>query len=155
MHPMNRTFPSTGMALACATACALVMCARPYGSVSREAVVEALRSERVAITPRMPGWLLKKEQIYRLNAVQLARVREILTPDKVRAVGEEYYRDETSGNRNDNSSRIFYLYAENGQSLGGRIVGDKALMDDFDLSDAECRELYAMFRSVLDKVANE
>ena len=47
------------------------MCARPYGSVSREAVAEALLSERVAITPRMPGWLLKKEQIYRLNAAQL------------------------------------------------------------------------------------
>ena len=149
---MRRAFPSTGIAWVCAVACALVMCARPYGSVSREAVAEALLSERVAITPRMPGWLLKKEQIYRLNAAQLARVREILTPDKVRVVGEEYYRDETSGNRNDDSSRIFYLYAENGQSLGGRVVGDKALMDDFDLSDAECRELYTMFRGILDKV---
>ena len=149
---MRRAFPSTGIAWVCAVACALVMCARPYGSVSREAVAEALQSERVAITPRMPGWLLKKEQIYRLNAAQLARVREILTPDKVRVVGEEYYRDETSGNRNDDSSRIFYLYAENGQSLGGRVVGDKALMDDFDLSDAECRELYTMFRGILDKV---
>ncbi len=150
---MRKLLPSTSIAVSCAVACALTMCARPYGSVSREAVTEALQSDRLSITPRLPGWLLKRGQIYRLNADQIARVREILTPDKVRQVGEEYYLSESQGNRNDDSTRIFYLYAGNGQSLGGRIIGKQALMDDFELSEQESKELYTMFCNILDKVA--
>lgn len=133
-------------------ALALSMCTHPYGSVSQEAVAEALRSERLAITPRIPGWLLEKRQIYPLEAAQISRVREILRPEKVRQVDEKFYRSETQGNRNDNTSRIFYLYAGNGQSLGGRVIGQHALMDDFDLSEQETAELYSMFHPVLTKL---
>ena len=142
----------TGMSI-CAVL-TLMTCAHPYGSVSKEAVAEALRSESLAVTPRIPGWLLGKRQIYRLNADQIARVREILRPEKVRQVNEEFYRSETQGNRNDSTSRIFYLYATNGQSLGGRVIGQHALMDDFDLTEQETAELFNMFRPVLERVCS-
>lgn len=140
--------------LACATAVGimLVMCSTPYGSVSEHGVREALASPQLAITPRIPGWLLSKREVYKLTAEQAARVREILNVDKVREVGEEFYRSETQGNRKDDSPYIFYLYAQNGQSLGGRILGERVLMDDFTLSDQECAELYTLLKPQLARI---
>lgn len=120
-------------------------CTRTYGSVSPEGVAEALSSGHLAITPHMPGWLLERRQIKRLSEAETKRVCEILRPEKVRVVSEEYYRNESQGNRGDDTEHIFYLYSANGQSLGGRIVGRKALMDDFELTDAESEELYTIF----------
>ncbi len=132
--------------------CAAILlstCTSTYGSVSPESVAEALRAGQLAITPVMPGWLLERGQIRRLPDEQTKRVCEILLPTKVRSVGEEFYRDVSQGNRNDDSTQVFYLYSASGQSLGGRIIGKKALMDDFNLTDAECEELYTIFHPYL------
>ena len=130
-------------------ATALTMCSKPYGSVSREGVEEALASPKLSITPRMPRWLLSGEQLRGLNEEQRNQVCAILTPGKVRHVGEEYYRSERQGNRNDDTDLIFYIYPLNGQSLGGRLIGERVLMDDFDLSEEEEAQLYLILRPQL------
>ncbi len=137
------------VAMVVLTASVLTMCAKPYGSVSRESVAEAMASPRLSITPRMPRWLLHSRQLRGLNNQQRDLVCAILTPEKVRHVGEEYYRSESQGNRNDDSTLLFYLYPINGQSLGGRIIGKKVLMDDFDLSEEDTLRLYDILRPQL------
>lgn len=132
---------------------ALTACSAPrYGSVSEEGVREALASPQFAVTPREPGWLLKPEQIHALSEAQVQRVRAILQAATVRRVPEDFYRSEAQGNRGDDSTRLFYLYASSAQCLGGRIIGKKALMDDFELSDAACEELYTLLRPQLKKI---
>lgn len=137
------------LALACF---ALSMCASRYGSVGEYSVRETLASPHLALTPHEPRWLLKDSQVHSLSAAQSARVRELLMRATVREVAEEYYREERQGNRGDSSSRIFYLYAGNGQSLGGRVVDNKVLMDDFDLSAEQSEELYTLFAPALRKI---
>ena len=127
----------------------LSMCAHRYGSVSEEGVREALQASQMALTAHEPGWLLDGKQIHRLSDEQIARVREILTPERVRSVPESYYREESLSNRKDNSDLLFYLYSSSAQCLGGRIVGEKVLMDDFELDDQESAELYKLFRPAL------
>ncbi len=145
---MKRKFTRL-LAAAALLAPVLTMCAGPYGSVSREGVAEALASPKLSVTPRMPRWLLNADQLRGLSREQRDRVCAILTPEKVRHVGEEYYRSERQGNRNDDTDLIFYLYPLNGQSLGGRIIGTKALMDDFDLSEEEEAQLYLILQPQL------
>lgn len=128
-----------------AAAAALSSCTHRYGSVSEEGVQEALDSPKLALTPHEPGWLLEGKQVYLLNDDTVARVRSILSPERVRSVPEDYYRDEETGNRDDDSELLFYLYASNAQALGGRVVGQQVLMDDFVLSDQEKSELYTLF----------
>ena len=131
----------------------LNMCSAPrYGSVDAEGLQEALSSPRMALTPHQPWWLLNDKQTHPLSATQLERVRSILRPEKQRNVPEDYYRDETAGNRGDSSTQLFYLYTGSGQCLGGRVIDNKVLMDDFELSEQECAELYALFRSQLSAI---
>ena len=131
----------------------LSMCSAPrYGSVSEEGVREALASPQYAITPREPGWLLKPEQIHPLSSEQTQRVRAILQAGAVRQVPEEYYRSDSQGNRNDESTRLFYLYTSSRQCLGGRVIGNKVLMDDFELSEQDSAELYKLFSKQLSAV---
>lgn len=123
----------------------LCMCHTPrYGSVNADTVQEALSAPQMALTPRIPGWLLAPRQVYRLSAEQMEQLRAVLLVDKVRQVHEDFYRSEAQGNRNDDSTQVFYLYANNGQCLGGRIVDGAVLMDDFDLTPQENKALYAL-----------
>lgn len=124
----------------------LVTCAQPYGSVDRNSVQELLRARNMAVTPCVPGWLLEKEDIHRLSAAELRRVRAILERAEVRRVHEKYYRDAAQGNRGDTTSCIFYLYASNAQCLGGRVVEGRVMMDDFDLTEEDEAALYALLR---------
>lgn len=128
-------------------------CSAPrYGSVSKQSVLEALAEPRLALTPHQPRWLLDKGQVLQLSASEVQMVRKLLSSGEVRLVPEVYYRDETQGNRGDDSTRLFYLYAGNGQCLGGRVQGQRVLMDDFDLPDSAQAELYALFCSKLAKL---
>lgn len=132
----------------------LAMCSTArYGSVGEEGVQEALSSPRMAITPHQPRWLLPEAQVHSLSAEQIEQVRAILRPEKMRSVPEKFYRDETEGNRGDTTTQIFYLSTSSGQSLGGRVIGNKALMDDFELSEQETAALYTLLREQLRKVA--
>ena len=139
--------------LLCALALGVAACSAPrYGSVGEQTAKEALSSPALALTPRLPGWLLSKKQVFPLSAEQAEAVRRILQPQKLRTVPEAYYRSESRGNRGDDSSRIFYLYAANGQCLGGRVVGESVLMDDFELSRQESLELYTLLLPVLRRI---
>lgn len=131
----------------------LAMCSTPrYGSVSEEGVKEALESPQFAITPREPGWLLKPEQIHTLSDEQVQQVRAILQAGSVRQVPEDFYHTDSQGNRGDDSSQIFYLYTSSAQCLGGRLIGNKVLMDDFELTETASEELYNLLSPQLKKL---
>ncbi len=122
----------------------LITCAYPYGSVNADVVHEALHARTMAVTPCIPGWLLDMNEIKALNDSELAHVRAILHRGQVREIHEKYYRDDLQDTKH--SGNIFYLYASNGQCLGGKVEGAKVLMDDLELSDEDCRLLYAVLR---------
>lgn len=145
--PINTQLAAVTLALTLAASCS-----QPYGSVGHDSVSEALAAKAMAVTPCVPGWLLEPSQIHRLSSQEMQRLRRILKRGELRRIHERYYRDPNMGNRNDTTSCIFYLYASNGQCLGGRVVGDKALMDDFDLPESDCKELYALLRPHLRQI---
>lgn len=144
----------TGMAIlaAMAASLALAMCSHRYGSVSEEGVKEAIMSPQLSITPHEPRWLLDQSRIHPLTEAQAQKARVILRSGVVRSVPETYYRDAEQGNRGDTSSQLFYLYAGNGQCLGGRVIGEKVYMDDLELSEQQSKELYSLFLPALKKV---
>lgn len=149
----KRTFTAMLGALFCAAL--LSTCTNPYGSVGKTAVEEALASRAMAVTPCIPGWLLEPSQIHRLSSHELKQLRTILRQAPVRKVHEKYYRDPSLGNRGDTTEHIFYLYASNAQCLGGRVIGEKVLLDDFDLTDDAAHQLYALLRPHLDGIIQE
>lgn len=144
--------PLKAMLPALCLAAMMVGCTQRYGSVGRDSVYEALNARAMAVTPCVPGWLLEPSQIHRLKDRELKQLRLILRRGEVRRVHEKYYRDPSVGNRGDSSACIFYLYASNGQCLGGRVIGDKVYLDDFNLSEEDCALLYDLLRPRLQQV---
>lgn len=135
-------------------AATLAACTQRYGSVGHDSVYEALNARAMAVTPCVPGWLLAPSQIHRLKDTETRQLRLILNRGEVRKVHEKYYRDPSQGNRGDNTTSIFYLYASNGQCLGGRVIGNKVYMDDFNLQEEDCAALYSLLRPHLQQVFN-
>lgn len=131
-------------------AISLITCAYPYGSVNRDIVREAIAARTMAVTPCIPGWLLDLNEIKPLSDGELVHVRTILNRAEVREVHEKYYRDDLQGPHTNGS--IFYLYASNGQCLGGKVEGAKVFMDDLELSDEDSALLYAVLRPHLKKL---
>lgn len=125
----------------------LVTCAYPYGSVNRDVVHEALHARSMAVTPCIPGWLLDLDEIRPLTDGEMAQVRALLHGAEVKSVHEKYYRDDVDNHAD--RGKIFYLYASNGQCLGGRVEGRKVLMDDLEMSAADSERLYAVLRPYL------
>lgn len=119
-------------------------CFHTPGSVSHNAISEALASPRMALTPSQPAWLLGKKDIHPLNDDQLAQARNLLRQSRVRVVPERFYRSQEEGNRGDSTHKTFYLYASNAQCLGGRIIENRALMDDLDMSIEQEQALYQL-----------
>lgn len=117
-------------------------CSQPYGSVGKASIEETLRSDAIAVTPCIPGWLLESHQIHRLSDVEFRELRAILKRGEIKQVHEMHYRDEGAHRHDDKSAGIFYLYASNGQCLGAKVVGEMVVMDDFDLTEEDCRALY-------------
>lgn len=141
--------------LALAAAACLLLAACSYftrGSVGEESFSEMMTATKMAVTAQRPGWLLEEGDIHPLSAAQVARVKEILHAGELRYVPERYYRDAAEGNRGDSTDALFYLYAGNAQCLGGRVIGEHVLMDDFDLSDEAESELYTLLRPQLKKL---
>lgn len=138
--------------LALAAASLLLPSACTYfarGSVGEEIFSEMMTAPEMAVTACRPGWLLEEKDIHPLSAAQVARVKEILRAGELRHVPERYYRDADEGNRGDSTDAIFYLYASNAQCLGGRVLEERVLMDDFDLSEEAEKELYTLLRPQL------
>lgn len=134
-------------------ACILLpSCTTTSGSVGTESVAEMMKAPSMAVTANNPGWLLEEKEIHRLNAAQVAKVKNILQGGELREVSERYYRDASEGNRGDSSDALFYLYASNYQCLGGRVIEDRVLMDDFNLSEEAEKELFTLLHPQLKKL---
>lgn len=141
--------------LAFAAAALLLPTACSYftrGSVGEEIFSEMMTAPKMAVTAQRPGWLLEEGDIHPLSAAQVARVKEILQAGELRHVAERYYRDAAEGNRGDSTDALFYLYASNAQCLGGRVLEERVLMDDFNLSEEAEHELYTLLRPQLKRV---
>lgn len=130
----------------------LPSCKTTSGSVGAESVAETLSAPKMAVTATTPGWLLEEKDIHPLTAAQVARVKEILRAGELREVSEKYYREASAGNRGDSTEALFYLYASNAQCLGGRVLEDRVLMDDFNLSEESEKELFSLLRPQLRKL---
>ncbi len=123
--------------------------------VNAEMLRETINSPRMAVTPHQPAWVSEKEEIHPLTAADLQKVQSILRQGDFRYVAEKYYRDEESGNRGDTSSELFYLYGDNAQCLGGRVVDKQIYMDDLDLDEPLRRELYSILTPYLQKLPKD
>lgn len=130
----------------------LPACTTTSGAVGAESVAEMLTAPKMAVTATNPGWLLDDKDIHPLTAAQVARVKEILRAGELREVSEKYYRDASEGNRGDSTDALFYLYASNAQCLGGRVLENRVLMDDFNLSEEAEKELFTLLRPQLKKL---
>lgn len=130
----------------------LPACTTTSGAVGVESVAEMLTAPKMAVTATSPGWLLDDKDIHPLTAGQVARVKEILRAGELREVSEKYYRDASEGNRGDSTDALFYLYASNAQCLGGRVLEDRVLMDDFNLSEEAEKELFSLLHPQLKKL---
>lgn len=130
----------------------LPACTTTSGAVGAESVAEMLTAPKMAVTATNPGWLLDDKDIHPLTAAQVVRVKEILRAGELREVSEKYYRDASEGNRGDSTDALFYLYASNAQCLGGRVLEERVLMDDFNLSEEAEKELFTLLRPQLKKL---
>ena len=115
-------------------------------------MAEMLNSPSMAVTATNPGWLLEDKDIHPLSSTQVAKVREILRAGEVREVSERYYRSAAEGNRGDSTDALFYLYASNAQCLGGRVLEDRVMMDDFNLGEEAQKELFSLLHPQLKKL---
>lgn len=131
---------------------ALPACTTTSGAVGSESFAEMMTAPRMAVTATNPGWLLDDNDIHPLTPKQVARVKEILCEGELREVSEKYYRDASEGNRGDSTDALFYLYASNAQCLGGRVLENRVLMDDFNLSAEAEKELFSLLRPQLAKL---
>lgn len=127
-------------------------CSSTSGSVGAESFAEMMTAPSMAVTDTNPGWLLEKSDIHPLSAAQVARVKEILQAGELREVSERYYRSASEGNRGDSTNALFYLYASNAQCLGGRVIEDRVMMDDLNLSEEAERELFTLLHPQLKKL---
>ena len=149
---VKRLFIVSALSLLSILPLSLSGCCSTSGSVGAESFAEMLTAPAMAVTASSPGWLLEKKDIHSLSAAQVVRVKEILQAGELREVSERYYRSASEGNRGDSTDAIFYLYASNAQCLGGRIIEDKVLMDDLNLSEEAERELYTLLHPQLKKL---
>ncbi len=122
----------------------LITCAYPYGSVSGDIVHEAIHARTMAVTPCVPGWLLDLNEIKPLSDGEMSQVRTILHRSQIKQVHEKYYRDDETNQ--PTAENIFYLYASNGQCLGGKVEGTQIIMDDLELTQEDSSLLYAVLR---------
>lgn len=122
----------------------LITCAYPYGSVSGDIVHEAIHARTMAVTPCVPGWLLDLNEIKPLSDGEMSQVRTILHRSQIKQVHEKYYRDDATNQ--PTAENIFYLYASNGQCLGGKVEGTQIIMDDLELTQEDSSLLYAVLR---------
>ncbi|MBQ3524899.1 MAG: hypothetical protein Q4A24_05135 [Akkermansia sp.] len=126
-------------------------CAKPYGSLGKASVTEALRSDAIAVTPCIPGWLLEPQQIERLSDTEFRELKSILKRGTLRTVHEDQYRG-TPEHHEGTEERVFYLYASNGQCLGAKLIGELVVPDDIDLSEEDCRALYRLLHKRVERV---
>lgn len=131
------------------------------GAVEQATIDEFISCKHVYVTSALPSWLLEevpawalaKEPAGELNKAQLTELKQILESSRRRRVPERYYRSAEEGNRGDDSTMLFYLSAENSQSLGGRVMpGKRVLLDDFTVSEENQLRLYTLLEPQLQRL---
>lgn len=137
------------------SAAALLSSCQQGGMVNAEMLRETINCARMAVTPHQPFWVSEKQDIHPLSPADLQSVQAILREGDLRYVSEKYYRDEESGNRGDTSAELFYLYGDNSQCLGGRVVNGQVYMDDLDIDENRRTELYNILKPYLQKLPEE
>lgn len=151
---MMRKSPIYALLISLTGGVLLVTCVQRYGSVAQESVAETLTSDAIAVTPRIPGFLLEPHQIHRLSNTEMQRLRNILRRGEMRVVSEEHYHDNIPGMQEDMIKGVFYLYGSNYQCLGCRVENNQIIMDDIELNEEDSRELYALLLPHLIKAIN-
>lgn len=151
---MMRKSPIYALLISLTGGVLLVTCVQRYGSVAQESVAETLTSDAIAVTPRIPGFLLEPHQIHRLSNAEMQRLRTILRRGEMRVVSEEHYHDNIPGMQEDMIKGVFYLYGSNYQCLGCRVENNRVFMDDIELNEEDSRELYALLLPHLIKAIN-
>ncbi len=135
--------------------CGLWTSCQQTGTVNTEMLRETLSCRKMAVTPHQPAWLSEQKDIHPLSAADLQKVQTILRSGSTRHVADRYYRNEEEGNRGDSSSNLFYLYGDNAQCLGGRVINGQVYMDDLKLNEPQRRELYRILTPYLQKLPKE
>lgn len=125
------------------------------GTVNEEMIHETLNCPRIAVTPHQPAWVSEQSDFHLLSAGDLQKVRTMLMGADTRFVADKYYQDEEEGNRGDTSSTLFYLYGDNAQCLGGRVLNGQVYMDDLELDEPLRIELYKLLKPYLQKLPRE
>ncbi|MBQ8516736.1 MAG: hypothetical protein IJ498_04055 [Akkermansia sp.] len=125
------------------------------GTVNEEMILETLNCPRIAVTPHQPAWVSEQSDFHLLSAADLQKVRSLLKTADMRFVADKYYRDEEDGNRGDSSSELFYLYGDNAQCLGGRVINGQVYMDDLELEEPQRIELYTLLKPYLQKLPRD
>lgn len=137
--------------LLAAAAAMLPACLNQSGSVSSDAVAEMLASPKLAVTPFQPIWLnAGDEEIWALSEEERAKVCALLETGESRHVPELAYQ--TDDERNPLAQRRFYIYASNGQCLGGTLMDGRVVMHDVVLLPEQEQELYNILKPYLKKV---
>lgn len=142
-----KLFPSALLmaSLAASLFCACSSAPDHYGSLSMTEIHDALQSPQIAVTPLMPGWLLEPKDIHLVNHDDRLKLAKIVEKGRVRQIPETFYDSAEHGNRGDDSTQLFYIYASDAQCLGCRVVkGERILIDDLELSKSQTKQLYKL-----------
>lgn len=134
---------------------ALLPACQQTGTVNIEMIHETLNCPRIAVTPHQPAWVSEPTDFHPLTSGDLQKVRTMLMGADTRFVADKYYQDEEEGNRGDTSSSLFYLYGDNAQCLGGRVINGQVYMDDLELDEPQRMELYKLLKPYLQKLPRE
>ena len=134
---------------------ALLPACQQTGTVNVEMIHETLNCPKMAVTPHQPAWVSEPADFHPLTAGDLQKVRDILMKADTRFVADKYYQDEEEGNRSDTSSALFYLYGDNAQCLGGRVINGQVYMDDLELEEPSRIDLYNLLKPYLQKLPRE
>lgn len=134
---------------------ALLPACQQTGTVNVEMIHETLNCPKMAVTPHQPAWVSEPADFHPLTAGDLQKVRALLMKADTRFVADKYYQDEEEGNRSDTSSALFYLYGDNAQCLGGRVINGQVYMDDLELEEPSRIELYNLLKPYLQKLPRE
>lgn len=133
----------------------LLPACRQTGAVNAEMLRETICSQRIAVTPHQPEWVTEERDTHPVSDADLPKLRNLLSRGSARFVPEQYYRDEEEGNRGDTSSELFYLYGDNYQCLGGRVIDEQVYMDDLELTEETRKALYTLLQPYLQKLPKE
>lgn len=116
---------------------------QPSGALNNEEVRDALEAKKLAVTPRIPGWLLDEQDIHTLSNSDFRSLKKILKRGKLREVPDKYFQNQEE-EKILKGTILFYLYSSSEQCLGARLTKGVVTLDDMALSDNDSQALAAL-----------